>query len=387
MATLPRRPLVVAGTATLLAVLSACGGTNLAQQAPPGGLGLVVGAHANAPQPQLLPDLAEEVARAATAGTNAAFVVNTETPTLAQTSLVSKANNDIARARHAEQTSAALGRAVVTSRAETPESDLLSALDQAARSLIDKPGPKTLLVIDSGLQTAAPLRGQDPGMLAADPTETAEYLRASGALPDLTGMRVVFSGLGDTAPPQEPMTPGQHTHLAAMWTAVAETAGARAVEVEDAPLTGPSAPGLPQVTTVPVPPPAAQRPAPVTRAVVTLTDEVVAFLPDSTDYRAREEVVDVPRPLAERIRRDGGEVALTGTTSSAGTRDGRLRLSEQRAEAVKASLMELGSPAGLLSTAGVGNERAGYVVDRDTQDRLLPGPAARNRSVIVELGG
>ena len=78
---------------------------------------------------------------------------------------------------------------------------------------------------------------------------------------------------------------------------------------------------------------------------------------------------------------------MIGTTSSAGAREGRLQLSLQRAEAVKASLVELGAPAELLETVGVGDEWPGYVVDRDTSDRLLPGPAARNRSVIVELAG
>ena len=248
-----------------------------------------------------------------------------------------------------------------------------------------KDGSKTLVVIDNGLQTAGPLRFQDPGMLAADPAETAEYLSASGALPDLTGLRVVFSGLGDTAPPQEPLTPGQRTHLAAIWTAIVERSGATEVEVTDAPLTGPSAKGLPQVTRVPIPTPAAVRALPRPRAVVTLTEEVVAFLPDSTDYRSPDDVAEVLRPLAERIRGDGGRVTLTGTTSSAGTREGRLALSLRRAEAVKATLVELGAPAELLETLGVGNEWPGYVSDRDTQDRLLPGPAARNRSVIVQL--
>ena len=54
---------------------------------------------------------------------------------------------------------------------------------------------------------------------------------------------------------------------------------------------------------------------------------------------------------------------------------------------MKASLAELGAPARLLETVGVGNEWPGYVAERDTQDRLMPGPAARNRSVVVELAG
>jgi outer membrane protein OmpA-like peptidoglycan-associated protein len=329
----------------------------------------------------------DDVERAAQAGADVALVVNGGTPTLEQASMASTAKNGPSRERDAERASASLAQAVTASRAATPESDLLSALDDAARSLIGKDGWKTLVVIDSGLQTAGPLRFQEPGVLAADPEETAEFLSASGALPDLTGMRVVFSGLGDTAPPQEPLTPGQREHLTAIWTAVAERSGAAEVEIAAAPLTGQSAPDLPQVTAVPIPAAAAVRPLPTPRAVVTLTEEVVAFLPASTEYRSPEEVVRVLRPLAERIRSDGGKVTLTGTTSSAGAPDGRRRLSLQRAEAVKASLVELGAPTGLLVTVGVGNDWPGYVADRDTLDRLLPGPAARNRSVVVELAG
>ena len=54
---------------------------------------------------------------------------------------------------------------------------------------------------------------------------------------------------------------------------------------------------------------------------------------------------------------------------------------------MKPSLAELGDPADLIGTVGVGDEWPGYVADPDTHNRLLRGPAARNRSVIVELAG
>jgi hypothetical protein len=85
--------------------------------------------------------------------------------------------------------------------------DLLAAIDLAARSVTDAAGPKTIVVIDSGLQTTGALRfqDQDGALLNANPDEVVDLLRRIQQLPNLTGMQVVSNGLGDTAAPQQPL--------------------------------------------------------------------------------------------------------------------------------------------------------------------------------------
>jgi outer membrane protein OmpA-like peptidoglycan-associated protein len=69
----------------------------------------------------------------------------------------------------------------------------------------------------------------------------------------------------------------------------------------------------------------------------------------------------------------------------AGTAEYRLRLSQQRANAVRDLLVSLGAPADRIGTQGLGSDFPGYVKDRDAQGNLDPIPAAQNRQVIIEF--
>ena len=62
-------------------------------------------------------------------------------------------------------------------------------------------------------------------------------------------------------------------------------------------------------------------------------------------------------------------------------------LSTQRAEAVKALLVEAGAPADRITTSGVGSQFPGYVNDVGPGGKQLPGPATTNRKVLVEPTG
>ena len=79
-----------------------------------------------------------------------------------------------------------LGNAVTQVRAE-PEVDVLGALDLAGRS-VQGNRPGTVVLVDSGLSTVAPLDFRQPGLLDAPVGETVEFLRANDALPGLQGV-------------------------------------------------------------------------------------------------------------------------------------------------------------------------------------------------------
>jgi outer membrane protein OmpA-like peptidoglycan-associated protein len=380
---LRRRPLALLAVAAVLASATACGDGTAVSTAPAGGVALVVGAHANAPHPTLADGVVQELEAAAASGARIAVVVNDGTPSvILDGSLASTAKNQYAQQRDADRAVSQVAEVLATGRADDGESDLLAALDQAVRAVSDAAGPRTLLVVDSGLQTAGALRFQDAGMLAADPQEVVAYLADTGQLPSLAGTRVVLSGVGDTAPPQEPLSPAQRRSLVELWTQIATAAGADAVDVLDAPLSRPPAAGLPAVTPVPVP-----QPVPPTLSVepVRLSEESVAFLPDTADFRDPDGAAAVLRPIAQQAVAAGSALHLSGTTSSAGTQEGRRKLSLARAETVKQSLVQLGVPAERIRVSGLGSDWPGYVEDRDAGGALLPAAAAQNRSVLVQV--
>ena len=106
-------------------------------------------------------------------------------------------------------------------KADDEEVDLLTALTLAARTVHSKnTTPNTIVVVDSGLSTAAPLDFTQEGMLEADPADVVQSLTDQDALPDLDGIAVVWQGMGDTEAPQESLSNGQRKNLEAIWTAI-----------------------------------------------------------------------------------------------------------------------------------------------------------------------
>jgi outer membrane protein OmpA-like peptidoglycan-associated protein len=353
-------------------------------------LAFVVGAHANSPAVDLVPEVLALAKSAVDDGEDVSVVVNAGRPeVLPPPAFAHDAVNSDAKRQEIQDNVAALWDVVRAAKAGTPESNLLGAIDTAARTLAPAAHDKTLVVVDNGLSTTAPLVFQDDGLLQAAPGDVADFLASSHALPELTGVTVMLSGIGDTAAPQAALSAAQRHNLVAIWTAVLERAGGT-VQTLGQPLTGPAPAGLPAVTPVPVPAPAsfaaaihdatADKPA-----QVELDDRTVAFQPDRADYRDPPAVPRVLAPLAEQIVARHLTVSLTGTTASAGTAAGRGRLSLQRANAVRGTLIQLGVDPKAITATGVGSDWPGFVKDTDRQGRLMPGPAARNRKVIVRI--
>jgi OmpA-OmpF porin, OOP family len=209
-----------------------------------------------------------------------------------------------------------------------------------------------------------------------------EFLRSHQALPALNGATVVLAGLGDTAAPQAPLGTAQRTELVGLWRGIAQASGAGCVAVVDEPRSGDAPGDVPPVSTVPVPPPPTITPG---RATTLPDDGSVGFQPDTAEFRDREAARGVLTPFADFLRQGPTRrITLTGTTARAGTLESQVALSTQRADAVKALLVELGASPDQISSTGVGSRFPGYVNDVGPDGRQLPGPASTNRKVIVE---
>jgi outer membrane protein OmpA-like peptidoglycan-associated protein len=374
-----RRVIVAAGCAAVTMGLAGC--SDLPD--PSGGLAIVVGAHSNMPQPALAGESRDMLVAAAQWQSFLTVVVADGDPFVAtKGSLLIEGKNGPAQEASKQRNRQRVEQALTDAAAKTAETDLLSALDLGARSILGAKGAHTIVVVDSGLSTVAPLDFSQSGMLDADPAELVASLQAADELPDLWGDEIVFQGLGDTADPQPSLSRGQRTNLIAIWTAIAEAAGAATVDVEPAPLSGESAPGLPPVTVVTLPPVMT-----CTADAVTLTGGDVAFQSGSAEFLDQAAATDVVRPIAEQLIERGATATVTGTTARVGDDVGQVALSQQRARAVADLLIDLGVPADRLTVRGLGSDFPGYVQDHDAAGNLIPPAAAANRTVEIASAG
>jgi outer membrane protein OmpA-like peptidoglycan-associated protein len=173
----------------------------------------------------------------------------------------------------------------------------------------------------------------------------------------------------------------QRKNLVAIWKAIVAAAGGELI-VEEKPLTRDPADGLPTVTPVPL-----GAATVCVEGAIELTGADVAFRPNSAEFVDGAAARAVLEPIAEQLVTTGATATLTGTTANVGDPSGQEDLSRKRAQAVLDVLVDLGVPAANLTAVGLGSEFPGYVQDHDAAGTLLPGPAAQNRKVIVQVSG
>jgi outer membrane protein OmpA-like peptidoglycan-associated protein len=198
-------------------------------------------------------------------------------------------------------------------------------------------------------------------------------------VPDLSGRKVVLSGIGFTAAPQPQLNNAQRSHLIELWRRIAVAGGAQSVIVAPGPSSTAPADGLPPVAVVDVPPAGALSLACETESILP-NDGPVGFLADSTQFAdpgaAREALSGLVGWLSSNPDAHGhltGSIAHYGPNAPGG-------LSADRADKVRETLVELGTDPRQLSAKGVGWGPFPSVEapPDDASDPL-------NRRVVVEL--
>jgi OOP family OmpA-OmpF porin len=266
-------------------------------------------------------------------------------------------------------------------RAQAPQADVLTALSEAASEV---PAGGNVIVMDSGLQTVSPLNFTE-GLLSDDPQTIVDYMKSADELPNLSARHVYFVGLGWTAAPQPSLGIAYRKKAVAIWEQIAKAAGATCATADPAANTAAAVPGLPPVSVVTPPP---LPPPPASCSVAVLNDaNHVGFDFASTTFRDPAGARATLKQLAVVLLRTGESVVLTGSTSSEGSEHFNQVLSLQRAEAVKAVLVQLGVPASRITTYGDGSHLPGRVNDRGPNGQLLIGPAIQDRKVVAKLTG
>ena len=241
----------------------------------------------------------------------------------------------------------------------------LNVAGRAAHSACSYGG--TIYVEDSGLQETGALNFREPGMLDANPTDVVTFLENQGELPDLRSLKVVFVGLGDTAPPQIPLSISQQDNVIAIWTAIGKASGAISVVIDPTPRNGISAPqNVPTVLLVPVPAePAWSR---SDQTFVFPDSGPVGFEPNSAVFRDPSAATAALQPLARYlVANPSVKVELSGTTAHSGSFAFDLVLSLQRADTVEAILIQMGVNPAQILTRGLGWRFPGYENDQGPQ--------------------
>jgi OmpA-OmpF porin, OOP family len=244
-----------------------------------------------------------------------------------------------------------IANAVFAIRAASPHVDVLDALDTAGRAVRAAcTHGGTIYLSDSGLSETGIMDFRQPGLIEAMPSEVVASLTAEHELPDLKGVAVVLIGIGDTAPPQRPLSIAERDNLTAIWAAIARAGGATSVQIDPAPLSGAAPAGGPPVSLVPVPTVSSVHDPGGTH--ITMPDLLLFHFNSAILIPAADAVL---QPVVGQARRQHLGVAITGYASPEGNADYNIALSERRAIAVRDRLIVLGLPAAQITdVTGVG---------------------------------
>lgn len=259
-------------------------------------------------------------------------------------------NNDIQQARADKTARWQLMEAVQGAAAQTPETDLVSAVSVAGRMLsAGTASNKVLIIQHSGVNTSASLPMQDLDLLNTDPAQLLDQLDAAAMVPQLNGVPVEFYGLGDVAGSQGTLSAQQVQWLKSFWQGFFDRTGANVTFHTDI-VSGDALNNGHTVT------PLAAAGAPT---FVKVSAEQVAFQPDSTTFLDEAAARAALNGLAEQLKEAAsGHYIVAGSTAQVdnASREGAQALSLARARAVRDVLVEAGVPADQLTCLGLGNE-------------------------------
>lgn len=273
-----------------------------------------------------------------------------------------------------------------SSSADDEETDLMEALDYAARDLnaAGNDGANTLVIVHSGLQTSGMLQFQ-VGLLGAEPSEVKDA--AAGKLPDLSNVNdVVWVNCGVVSGEQGDLSQSQQLRLKEIWSAVLAEAGCENVEFLDLTSSQDRSDGLPYVTAVEV----ENDPVVVETsetATFSFSSDTLLFQADSAEFASEEDAASILSTVAEEMkgRPESRAHVQASTASYPWDPAWALELSNQRAQAVADALVSLGIEAERISAEGLGFSNPDHVDDLDSSGRQIPEKAALNRKVTIEL--
>ena len=254
--------------------------------------------------------------------------------------------------------------------ADDKETDVVSALRTAARSLHAEGSSGTLIVAHSGLSTSGVLRFQNLEMTDDSVIpELIEMLRNENQLVDLTSLNIEWHYLADTMPPQSALTETEKSFLRSFWAQYLDACGAASVNFcEDLPDSR-TMEGAPSVTVVPT----GELKA-IGQPVRLDSAAGVAFVADSaTEVLEEERFSEAVKQLASQVRSSGCRYVLGGSTADDGSApEKQQQFGLARAKFVKEAVAQVDPEAAeQLVPVGLGCANTSVRADDEEANRVV----------------
>ncbi len=277
--------------------------------------------------------------------------------------------------------------------ADNPEVDYLESLRLASRTLnalSDDYDKKEILVIGSGLSTTGVLDFNN-NLICADSKELAEILAEKSEIPELSGITVYWQQLGDVEAPQKALTGAQVKNLENIYRDIVETGGGKFVCLTEVAGSKNENVEYPFVTAVDLPEedPVEFEPADIAKTSfdkpVVISEEQVAFIGDMAEYINPEAANETLKPIAEYlISNPDIKLLMAGTTAGDIDTEKTVKLSRERAERVKKSLVEYGVEEDRLITVGLGSTKDPWHINNAGYEGK--GAACNRKVVLLDAG-
>lgn len=255
--------------------------------------------------------------------------------------------------------------------ADENETDVVSGLRTAARSLHAEGSSGTLIVAHSGLSTSGVLRFQNLEMTDDSVIpELIEMLRQENQLVDLTSLNIEWHYLADTMPPQSALTETEKAFLRSFWAQYLDACGAASVNFcEDLPDSR-TMEGAPSVTVVPT----GELKA-IGQPVRLDSAAGVAFVADSaTEVLEEERFSEAVKQLASQVRSSGcRRYVLGGSTADDGSApEKQQQFGLARAKFVKEAVAQVDPEAAeQLVPVGLGCANTSVRADDEEANRVV----------------
>ena len=272
---------------------------------------------------------------------------------------------------------------------DDPEVDYLEALHIAVRSLAPLEGydSKKIIVLGTGLSTAGILNFKD-NLISAKPEAIAKLLDEKSEIPNFTDITVYWQQLGDVAPPQEALTSAQKNNLKQIYSSLVETGGGTFVQNDI--MAHPVNESVEYLSVTPVELPEDmiifdvdkldRKDDEAFNPPNILDEEQVQFIRDQANYLDTDMAVNHIRPIAEYLLQyESVKLLLIGCTAGDVTDESTLKLSQDRADAVKNTLIELGVDASRITAIGMGSSNPWHVRNVGYEGAAASG----NRKVVL----
>lgn len=262
--------------------------------------------------------------------------------------------------------------------------DYLAGLRMAVRSISSLSGydSKTIIVMGTGLSTQGMLNFKN-NLLSVEPDVVLDELEEKNEIPDFTGITVIWQQMGDVASPQQELSQSQRMRLEQIWKGIVERGGG-SFEYNATPANpADTQTSYPAVDIVELP---AEEPVNFDKttfslkAPVALTEEQVSFVKNEATYLNEDEAIATIQPIADYlIKNEQITILLAGNTAGDEDSDTGVKLSRDRADAVKNTLIQLGVAENRIVAIGLGSSGPWHVYGGGYEGSIASG----NRTVVL----